>query len=272
MDFITVSNLSVERMKWSICEESASSSSSEDDGQPILTQSSSGNLSIIIEESHLENGVESDSSCSISTSKYMSSFDNGSLSNISSLSSDDQHENNHDQNGIIIGGNTTEQCYKESNRQNFDETNDRSTSLDIGYQEEIQVNNTQISRVNTPLQQQTISPDMNHRSKVFAQLLMNIALFAANINQLKYLIESYQDRPLFYVSLTFIITSLVVQLMVKIFLMINYSYDVNDRNETQKAERINNCITIAILVIALINVGITGVILIEMKGFERDSN
>lgn len=105
-----------------------------------------------------------------------------------------------------------------------------------------------------------------HQSKNFAQGLMNFALIAANANQLKYLIESAEQRPLFYFSLVFIITSLVIQIIVKICLMINYRYNMNDEFEARRAIRFNNIITFAILVITLINVTITGIIFAEVKG------
>lgn len=95
---------------------------------------------------------------------------------------------------------------------------------------------------------------------------MNLALLAANGNQLKYLIESAEDRPLFYISLSFIIASFVIQLLVKVCLIANCRYDLNDRSDAQKAMRLSNFITLAILVITLINVAISGIILAEIKG------
>lgn len=75
-------------MKWTVCDESSSSSSSSDEVYPILPNTlpdtTSGELSPI-EESHLEK-----SGCSSSSSKYMSSFANDSLSNVSDISDDDQ--------------------------------------------------------------------------------------------------------------------------------------------------------------------------------------
>jgi exopolysaccharide biosynthesis protein len=68
-------------MKWSLCDESGSSSS-EDDVRPFLPEESSA-LSTI-EESCLENGVESDSYSS--TSEYLSSLLDQSISNISTFS------------------------------------------------------------------------------------------------------------------------------------------------------------------------------------------
>lgn len=67
-------------MKWTVCDDSTSSSS-DDDVQPIIpTSNSEGNLSTI-EESHLENGVETDSN---SSSTHYSSFDGESISSLSS--------------------------------------------------------------------------------------------------------------------------------------------------------------------------------------------
>lgn len=90
---------------------------------------------------------------------------------------------------------------------------------------------------------------------------MNLALLAANANQLLHLLETFEEKPLFYIILSFIITSLVIQLLVKICLMINYRYNINIPAEAQLALRMNNMITIAILIIAVVNVAITGVIM-----------
>lgn len=85
-----MNKLTIKRMKMSICDESGTSSSSEDDVLPILPETSSGELSTI-EESHLEHDTGSESSGS-SSSKYMSSFINDSMTSISSCASDDRKE------------------------------------------------------------------------------------------------------------------------------------------------------------------------------------
>lgn len=112
-----------------------------------------------------------------------------------------------------------------------------------------------------------VNINRNHQTRNFAQALMNLALLAANVNQLKYLIESSEQRPLFYVSLSFIIASLILQLLVKICLMINCRFDLNNNEGAEKARRTNNFIMFAILLITLINVTVTGVIFAEIKGF-----
>ena len=88
-------------MKFSICDESAtSSSSSEDDVLPILPETSSGELSTI-EESHLEHETDSESSGSAS-SNYLSSLIDGSMSSLSSCTSNhlgDVHSKHNAANG-----------------------------------------------------------------------------------------------------------------------------------------------------------------------------
>lgn len=106
-----------------------------------------------------------------------------------------------------------------------------------------------------------------HQTKIFTQALMNLALLASNANQLKYLIESSEQRPLFLISLSFIVASLVVQLLVKICLIINSRFDLNNNEGARKALRMNNFIMFAILLVTLINVTVTGVIFAEIKGF-----
>lgn len=106
-----------------------------------------------------------------------------------------------------------------------------------------------------------------HQTKIFTQALMNLALLASNANQLKYLIESSDQRPLFLISLSFIVASLVIQLLVKICLIINCRYDLNNNEGARKALRMNNFIMFAILLVTLINVTVTGVIFAEIKGF-----
>jgi heme/copper-type cytochrome/quinol oxidase subunit 2 len=130
------------------------------------------------------------------------------------------------------------------------------------------LNDSSILFFQVNISEQENEPDINqyHHSTNFAHALMNLALLAANANQLKYLIESAEYRPLFYISLAFIVASLLIQLVVKVCLVINCRYNLNNNDEARKAVQINNFVTIAILAIMLINVAVSGVILAETKG------
>lgn len=100
-----------------------------------------------------------------------------------------------------------------------------------------------------------------------AHVLMNLALFAANSNQLFHLLENFEDKPVFYAILSFILASLIIQFLVKICLIINCRYNANIPAEARKALRMNNLITAAILVITFVNVAITSVIM--FRSFNR---
>lgn len=86
---------------------------------------------------------------------------------------------------------------------------------------------------------------------------MDLALLSANANQLRYILESYGRHPYYYFSLSFIITSLVIQVIVGIGLVLNSRYNIKNQDDICKADRINNFITVGILLITIINVFIS---------------
>lgn len=118
-------------MKLSICSDSTSSSS-EEDVHPILSEASSAELSPI-EEDVLEN--ETNSSCSNSSSRYMSSFVSNSLSNVSNLTADDQPDFHRERSRI----------YSSETLEDFEPTNcdraQRSSSSDNSSRERLIVSN-----------------------------------------------------------------------------------------------------------------------------------
>lgn len=63
-------------------------------------------------------------------------------------------------------------------------------------------------------------PDVNYyqQKKTLAQGMMDIALFSANANQLRYVLESYDRHPYYYPSVAFIGISLIIQVSSIIFL------------------------------------------------------
>ncbi|XP_062709172.1 ninjurin-A [Aedes albopictus] len=101
-----------------------------------------------------------------------------------------------------------------------------------------------------------VIPNINtyQQKKNLALGMMDLALVSANANQLRYVIESFARHPYYYFSIIFISISLVIQIAVGVGLVMNSRYDVNNRRETCKANRINNFVTIGIFLITLINV------------------
>ncbi|XP_055629947.1 ninjurin-A-like [Toxorhynchites rutilus septentrionalis] len=101
-----------------------------------------------------------------------------------------------------------------------------------------------------------VIPDVNiyQQKKNLSQGMMDLALLSANANQLRYLLETFSRHPYYYFSLVFISLSLIIQVAVGVGLIMNSRYDVNDRREICKANRINNMVTIGIFFITLVNV------------------
>lgn len=105
----------------------------------------------------------------------------------------------------------------------------------------------------------TIVPDVNEyqHKKTLAQGMMDLALLSANANQLRYVLESYKRHPYYYASLIFIVMSLVFQIAVGVGLILNSRYNVKDKKEICKANRINNFTIIGIFIVTIVNVFIS---------------
>lgn len=102
-------------------------------------------------------------------------------------------------------------------------------------------------------------PDVNvyQHKKTLAQGMMDLALFSANANQLRYVLESFQRHPYFYPSLILISISLILQVAVGIGLIWNATYNVKDDKEICVANRISNFTIIGIFLVTVINVFIS---------------
>lgn len=112
-----------------------------------------------------------------------------------------------------------------------------------------------------------IIPDINvyQHKKTLAQGFMDLALLSANANQLRYVLESHDRHPYYYFSLSFIIASLIIQVIVGVGLVLNSRYNVKNQDDICKADRINNLITVGILLITIVNVFISAFGVAENK-------
>lgn len=99
---------------------------------------------------------------------------------------------------------------------------------------------------------------MYQHKKTIAQGMMDLALFSANANQLRTVLQS--DETVFayyYFSLTFILLSIVLQIAVGVGLIWNGHFNVNNKEDIHKANRINNLTVIGIFMITVINIMIS---------------
>lgn len=107
---------------------------------------------------------------------------------------------------------------------------------------------------------QTVDPNhvpsfnLYQHKKSMAQGMLDLALLSANANQLRYVLDSNQRNHYFYVSLTLISISLVLQVLVAMALVFKSRYNIDNADEMDSADRINNFIMIGILLITISNV------------------
>lgn len=99
-------------------------------------------------------------------------------------------------------------------------------------------------------------PSLNlyQQKKSLAQGMLDLALLSANANQLRYVLEYKERNHYYYVSLTLISLSLVLQVLVAVALVFKSRYNIDNEQEYINADRINNFITMGILFITIINV------------------
>lgn len=85
--------------------------------------------------------------------------------------------------------------------------------------------------------------------------MMDFALLVTNVNQLRHIINTFDaGNSYFVISLSLVVTSILLQVIVGIFLAVNCRYNVKDCDQICKADRINNWITVLIFLITAINV------------------
>uniref|UniRef100_A0A4Y0BKR4 Ninjurin a n=1 Tax=Anopheles funestus TaxID=62324 RepID=A0A4Y0BKR4_ANOFN len=112
-----------------------------------------------------------------------------------------------------------------------------------------------------------IIPNINvyQQKKSLAQGMMDLALLSANANQLRYVLESCQNHPFFYVNLVFVSTSIFVQVVVGFGLIWKSQYNMNNPDDYRAATRINNLVSIGIFIITLVNVMLSAFSIAEIS-------
>lgn len=90
--------------------------------------------------------------------------------------------------------------------------------------------------------------------KTVAQGMMDVALITANANQLRYLIEYQRESSTFYVILSLIIISLMLQIAVGASLIFKGRFDIKGQSKSLLARRINNYVVVGVFLITIINV------------------
>ncbi|XP_037300867.1 uncharacterized protein LOC115455012 [Manduca sexta] len=93
-------------------------------------------------------------------------------------------------------------------------------------------------------------------NKISAQGISDLALFSANVNQLRNLLDSSNTHPYYYFNLTLIAASIILQIAVGVGIIMNNFYKVI-KKDTYKAGIINDMTVVGVYLITILNVFIT---------------
>ncbi|XP_076241540.1 ninjurin-A [Calliopsis andreniformis] len=121
--------------------------------------------------------------------------------------------------------------------------------------EEVVVKDATVSIDTTDKKSQQYKQNSTYAAKkTVAQGMMDVALITANANQLRYLIEYQRNSPTFFVTLSLIIVSLLLQIAVGISLVFKGRFDIKGQSKSVQARKINNYVVVGVFLITIINV------------------
>ncbi|XP_050426240.1 ninjurin-A-like isoform X2 [Adelges cooleyi] len=98
--------------------------------------------------------------------------------------------------------------------------------------------------------------NLYRNKKLLSQGMMDIALFSANANQLRYVIES-GGGVLNYICIGLLLASIILQILVGIALLLSVRYNVTNCEQRKLAFRFGNYVIVGIFLITALNVFIT---------------
>jgi len=94
--------------------------------------------------------------------------------------------------------------------------------------------------------------------KTISQGMLDIALFASNASQLKYLMQVGEVHEYYTEMVALVVTSIVLQIIVGLLFFLIAMINVNDEESHASAKILNNIILVIVFIITLINAFING--------------
>jgi len=99
--------------------------------------------------------------------------------------------------------------------------------------------------------------------KSIAQGMLDVALLTANASQLKYLLQVGREHEFYVIMVSLISTSIVLQILVGVVIILLGMVNLNKDKNHNRADILNNMVTIFIFIITVINIIISA---FGMKG------
>ncbi|KAL4096846.1 hypothetical protein QTP88_021729 [Uroleucon formosanum] len=96
--------------------------------------------------------------------------------------------------------------------------------------------------------------DTYRKKKILSQSMMDVALFSANANQLRRVLETFDGQYISYISLILLSTSIILQILVGATMLLSIRYNVTNCEDRKIAFKFGNYVIVGIFLITVVNI------------------
>ncbi|XP_060877784.1 ninjurin-A-like [Metopolophium dirhodum] len=96
--------------------------------------------------------------------------------------------------------------------------------------------------------------DLYRKKKLLTQSMMDIALFSANANQLRHVMETFDGQYISLICVVLLSLSIILQILVGITMLLSIRYNVTNCEERKMAFTYGNYVIVGIFLITVVNI------------------
>ncbi|XP_060836225.1 ninjurin-A-like isoform X2 [Rhopalosiphum padi] len=96
--------------------------------------------------------------------------------------------------------------------------------------------------------------DLYRKKKLLTQSMMDIALFSANANQLRHVLETFDGQYISYICVVLLSMSIILQILVGMTMLLSIQYNVTNCNDRKMAFKFGNYVIVGIFLITVVNI------------------
>ncbi|CAI6344326.1 unnamed protein product [Macrosiphum euphorbiae] len=99
--------------------------------------------------------------------------------------------------------------------------------------------------------------NLYRNKKLLSHGMMDVALFSANANQLRYVLENSDGSALYVICVVLLLCSIFLQILVGVALLLSARYNVTNCDQRKMAFKLGNYVIVGIFLITVVNIFIT---------------
>lgn len=99
--------------------------------------------------------------------------------------------------------------------------------------------------------------NLYRNKKLLSHGMMDVALFSANANQLRYVLENNDGNALNVICVVLLLISIFLQILVGVALLLSARYNVTNCDQRKMAFKLGNYVIVGIFLITVVNIFIT---------------